>query len=275
MSSWLPAHFPALGLTEPVVLEVIEAAVLPLARTMKFAYLEADDLAQEGRIEALACLPKFDHTKNPKLTSMRDKLAAFVFQHVKRRLLNRKRDLFRRADAPCPQCQAQAPHEETRACRLYVRWAETQNSKAALAGSAAGIGQAEKDYDTTALQESREDSPKHNAEVKEILAILDRELTCEERADWLQMRAGVSLSPQRRRSVKCRIMDILLAHGVEVHLSADERSDVERHLAKKKARATDTLLDRLINNRLTPKDFTTHARSLGIDIDLIEGLIAP
>lgn len=74
-----------------IVLECINYVVDYLAPGFVFRPFDIEDVKQEGRAAALKAIPNFD--PNFKASgSIEEKLKAFLFSHVKKRLINFKRD---------------------------------------------------------------------------------------------------------------------------------------------------------------------------------------
>lgn len=78
-------------LSEAQILFCIDFVVDYLAPGFVFRPFDLDDVKQEGRAAALKSLPGFDPTFK-KSGTMEEKLRAYLFTHVKRRLINFKRD---------------------------------------------------------------------------------------------------------------------------------------------------------------------------------------
>src|SRR5947208_703774 len=83
--------------TEAQVVEAIEKAVGMLAPSFAFGIYDVEDIRQEARIFAIEALPRYDGVRP---------LENFLYSHVKNRLINLRRDKFRRADAPCKACHS-------------------------------------------------------------------------------------------------------------------------------------------------------------------------
>src|SRR5437763_58309 len=95
------------GLTEDVVLAAIDNAVNVLARSFRFGIYDVEDIKQEARIMGLEAVPRWDR-KRP--------LENFLYSHIRNRLINFKRNKFRRNDPPCPKCHQGVPHEHGPLC---------------------------------------------------------------------------------------------------------------------------------------------------------------
>jgi Sigma-70 region 2 len=85
------------GMTEEQVLAAIEKVVSSLAAKFRFGYYEIDDMRQEARAKAIQLIneKKYD-TSRP--------LENFLYTHVRNRLLNFKRDNYKRSEPPCINC---------------------------------------------------------------------------------------------------------------------------------------------------------------------------
>src|SRR5579884_2932262 len=194
----LPHH-----MNEKDVLACIERVVSLLGHRFSFPGYDAEDIEQEGRIMALEALPRYDPRPDADGRPTRP-LANFLMAHVRRRLLNLKRDHYRRSDAPCKACHAGTEHERDRRCEVYAEWKARNDAKAKLARpldiSGVGDGHAgtrvESDVAAT-------------AEMNEMLGRIDRHLDVELRAAYLQMRAGKSVPRDRRVAVEHAVRHIL------------------------------------------------------------------
>ena len=145
-------------------------------------------------------------------------LDGFLFRHVRNRLINAKRDLFRRADAPCKVCHNAvvdgAPGHQDGECEVYRKWRERNDAKARLS----------RPLDLSSISDEQEprmmsSSPVENeAEISELLQVIDERLPLEFRADYLRMRSGVKVSKQRRDVIEQAVLSILSGVGI----SADD-----------------------------------------------------
>jgi hypothetical protein len=157
------------NMTEKDVLDHMERIVLILSPRFVVPGCDCDDIAQEARVMALECLPRYRPEVGP--------LENFMMSHVKRRLINYKRDHYKRCDSPCRACYAGRPcGPDGRCCEAHLKWAARQARKAnvtrpgPLASEPTGGSDVEAD-----------------AEERDILRVVDEYLPVDLRADYLRM----------------------------------------------------------------------------------------
>jgi DNA-directed RNA polymerase specialized sigma24 family protein len=195
-------------MTEDFVLQTIENVVKRLAKKFSFPGFDPDDIAQEGRIMAMDALPRYKAEMGP--------LVNFLTTHVRRRLINLKRNHYRRTDPPCLECyhcdqEGRRPehHDENGYCQNYLRWRSRNDRRACLAASCEANANDE--------QTATPDNASTDVEVKEILSLINRELPVELRSAWLRLRddaAGVPAEMKRR--MEKAIRDILERVGIDL-----------------------------------------------------------
>jgi DNA-directed RNA polymerase specialized sigma24 family protein len=194
------------GLTEAYVLQRIDLVVRLLCRNFFFGYFDLDDIKQEGRVEALLALPRYDPGGFDEEGEPRRKLENFLYAHVRNRLLNFYRNKCRRNDPPCPLCHAgrHGEHDDGQPCGKYLAWKRRNDAKANLLRPVF-MEEAEYTPSTPSTVES-------DAEVNEALALLDRKLPAELRSDYLRMRGGEKLPKARRARVEAAVRAALGGH---------------------------------------------------------------
>lgn len=188
--------------SEKEVLAAIEKAVNILAPSFVFGPYGVDDIKQEARLFALQCLKKYDESRP---------LENFIYSHVKNRLINLKRDKFKRNDPPCKSCHSSSMsferslHADGQLCDKYKSWRARNASKANLMRPL--------DLDHIADEHERntrvESEVESDVETKELLRLIDAQLNVELRATYLQMRAGEPVPKAKRRIVEKAVRDIL------------------------------------------------------------------
>lgn len=176
-------------------METIERSACVLAPSFVFGYFDLDDIKQTARMFGLEALKRWDG-KRP--------LANFLYVHIRNRLINMKRDLLRRTDAPCRGCHEGRPCKDAvgTACPAYAAWAARNNAKASLMRpfampeqeSGAGVSGSGL-LDTLCIEEMRER--------------IDRELPVELRSTYLKMLDGVPVSRVERAAVAEAVRAIL------------------------------------------------------------------
>src|SRR5688500_13353992 len=113
------------NMSEAQVLEAIEKTVRLVAASFRFGYFDVDDMRQQARLFALQALDKYDESRP---------LENFLYTHIKNRLINFKRDKYKRNDPPCQVCHGTIPgestgHEDGALCARYRAWRKRNLSK--------------------------------------------------------------------------------------------------------------------------------------------------
>lgn len=172
------------GKTEQEVLDAIERVVENLAPGFVFGCYDLDDIKQIGRMKGL------DLIESGKYDAGRP-LENYLYTHIKRRLINHKRDKLRRTDSPCAQCQrGDFCGGGVLACAKFSEWLARNDKKADLARAAGHEAELEDDTDFFGA-----------AEKAEILAKIDAQLPVSLRKTYLKMRDGVRVSSEERQKV--------------------------------------------------------------------------
>lgn len=176
------------GSTEDEVLAAIEKAVTILAPSFVFGYYDLEDIKQQARLFGLQALDRFD-TSRP--------LANFVYTHIRNRLINLRRDKLRRNDPPCLSCHTGAPCNSGSYCRRYSLWLNRNNAKASLARPL--------DIDNVSDERERRTqvapSAEVDAEINELVALINEHLPVELREDYLRMKDGIAIPRARRAEI--------------------------------------------------------------------------
>ena len=193
------------GVTEEQFLTVLDNISKRLGHKFKFGYHSFDDMKQQAAVFALEGLEKYDN-KRP--------LENFLWTHVRNRLFNYKRDNYQRPDKPCLSCPLYDPHKKVSTnqcskyldkndCELYDSWNKRNNVKKNLMYLTAV-----EDY-SSLDQVQNEDNNKDYLANKEILDILDKNLTGEEREIYLKFRGGVKINKSDQTKLLNKIKNIL------------------------------------------------------------------
>lgn len=162
------------------VLLLIDDIVNRLAPTFTFGYYDEDDLKQEGRIFAMEALPRYNPNRDTSLKT-------FLYNHVRNRYLNLKRDKYAR---PAPK---NIKDEE------LEKWLKRNSSKRSL-------------IDTLDISDDRNEpySPEYDLiQHKEMLRIIDIHLPVEYRGDYRCLIEDVKLPKSRRVKILEVLKEIL------------------------------------------------------------------
>lgn len=166
-----------------------------LAPLYTFGYYDKDDIAQEAIIIALEVLDKYDPKKSA--------LETFLYIHLNNRLKNLRRDRFQRTDYICPQCNNS--NDDCENC--YHRKQAIQTKKNLLCPISIDNVRAQSESNL-----HTENDPHIEAELNELLFLIDLHLPVDLRADYLRMRDGVSISKSRRDFIELKICEIIEDH---------------------------------------------------------------
>lgn len=164
------------NLSEEEVLECIDYVVDYLAPGFVFRPFDLDDVKQEGRQAALKSLKGFDPNFK-KTGSLQEKLKSYIFTHVKRRLINFKRD----------------EHGQ-------------KEDKYNLRNYASSIYGLEDSHESQILVEQNE----NYIDAKMVTDKILLELEVEYRHDFHKMMSGVTIPKLQREKLFARIKEIIL-----------------------------------------------------------------
>lgn len=188
------------NVTEEQFVQAVDKISRMLAAGFKFGCHTVEDIKQEAAVFALKALDKYDSSRP---------LDNFLYTHIRNRLINFKRDNFRRTDCPCKLCHGMLPgqtrHEGGQFCDKYLVWAERNTSKQNIMNP----------LDITNINDEAEPNTKIESSVvmeacaSESLEKIDYELPVELRATYLQMKEGISIPKTRRDEVVNAVSFIL------------------------------------------------------------------
>jgi RNA polymerase sigma factor (sigma-70 family) len=179
------------------LMRIIDRAVIHLAHSYKFGCFEIEDMMQEGRMEALKAIPKYDDSKNCSLEH-------FIRVHVRNRFKNLKRKHMERLEPPCTYCECETECPEN--CSKRNAWLERNTAKRALMESF--------DSDDVRTQENLAEfpPPTENLMINELQLLMDTHLPFPLRADYRRYLEGVRLPKQRREIIEQEIHRIAQQH---------------------------------------------------------------
>lgn len=184
--------------------EEVEEAMLRVARRLapnfKFGYFTVEDIIQQACLFACECLPRYDPSRP---------LDSFLFSHVRNRLINYKRDNYKRTDCPCKLCYGQLPgftkHEDGMQCEKFKIW-HKRNLRKQNVILPLDIGNIRDESEPRTRTES---TAAVEAETAEILEKIDIELPVELRVYYLLMKEGLSVPKSKRNEVEAAVALIL------------------------------------------------------------------
>lgn len=193
------------GMTEDQVLAIIEKVVIEFAESYTFGYYELDDIKQEARMEAIKALPKYD--PNDSNGNPTRPLANFLFSHVKNRLLNLRRNKYKRTDPPCDLCHNNREHEhdDGHVCKKYLIWKKRNSTKANLTRPLTLDGISEEGEPSIAV----DDKVPNMANINELRDMINEKLDPGLRIDYLRILAKEKIPKARRIAVEIAIKEII------------------------------------------------------------------
>lgn len=194
------------GMTEEQVMAAIEKVVSSLAAKFRFGYHETEDMKQEARLAAIKLmnLKKYD-TSRP--------LENLMYSHVRNRLLNFKRDNYKRTEPPCISCPFYdklckkstnqcAEFLDKLDCKKFFNWKKRNDAKAGLMHP----------VDISSIFDeklSAKSSLMKEIELKEIISIIQAGLPAYVLPLWEKAKNGEKLRKSEREKLQRHIMKIL------------------------------------------------------------------
>lgn len=199
------------GMTEKQVLEDIEKVVREFSSSFAFGYFDTEDIQQQARLEAIMALPKyqaFDKNGNSR------PLTNFLYTVVNSRILNLRRNKYKRNDPPCQLCHngRQSEHFDGKNCKKYLIWKKTNFTKANLTRPLTLDGISEERESNIATSEVVLD----NANLNNMKEMIDQKLDPSLRADYLRMLAKEKIPKVRRKRVEDAVRLIIKDIQTEV-----------------------------------------------------------
>jgi len=191
----------------PESLAIIERVATRLARKFVFGYFTLQDMKQEARLIALQGMKSYDGVRP---------LENFLYKHVKNRLINFKRDNYKRSHCACMECGEAfkegltPPHTNENGepifCDVFKRWHKRNISKQNIV----------EPLDISNINDEKEprmrlyDYAFNECVANEMIERIDMALPTEYRATYLQLREGLVVPKLRRSEVQREIRRILM-----------------------------------------------------------------
>lgn len=200
------------NMTESTVLEIIDKICEKISYKFVFGFYTRDDIKQQAWIFAIEGLEKY----KPEFP-----LENFLWVHVKNRLCNFKRNNYTRLDKPCLKCPLKAyikdrdlctAYSRKQDCSFYSRWESNNLTKQNIV-KPINIGVvAEHQESCMSMQNSFIDQ----LGCKEIIDIIEENLSVEYRPYWLHLKAGIKLYKEDQNKLHDEIVKILQENNVDV-----------------------------------------------------------
>jgi hypothetical protein len=195
------------GQTEDEVVRIMTKVASGLGYKFQFGYHSIEDMKQMGIQFAIEALDKYDETRP---------LENFLWIHVFNRLYNEKRNKYSRPNTPCYQCPLYNTKLESQCenfadrmeCNLYNGWFTRNESKKNLM-STLELDNVNDEYEENMRLEDEDH------ESKELIGLIDSNVSIEFRQDWLRLRDNLKLSKVRRTRILEEISLILEKYGIQ------------------------------------------------------------
>lgn len=194
-------------MSEQQFVEVWEKISKKLGYKFKFGYHSHEDMKQQAAIFALEGLKNYDNTRP---------LENFLWTHVRNRLFNYKRDNYQRPDKPCLTCPFYntncssecSEFDNKNDCSLYSSWIIRNDTKKNIM-KPIGI-----DNINERTKELSTDSLLQNISNKEILKIIDKNISIKNRPIFLKAIGGSKVPKIELKKLLNEIKRILKDHDI-------------------------------------------------------------
>ena len=185
-------------MTESEVLQIIENVVNMVAPTIKIKSMELDDIKQEARYEAIKLLDsgKYDGERP---------LSNFMYIHLRNRLYNLDRNLYKKNDPPCPACHYHASSGcldggNQEPCEKYQKWQDKTKLKKNVVNPVPIDKSPEPLFGGDFIEEIQR---------TELMEYIDGKLDMNLRGTYLKMLDGVVVTKNKKYKVQSAVKSIL------------------------------------------------------------------
>lgn len=193
---------------ETEFLEVWEKISKKLGYKFKFGYHSHEDMKQQAAIFALEGLKNYDKSRP---------LENFLWTHVRNRLFNYKRDNYQRPDKPCLTCpffQPKSSHDcseftNKNDCSLFNSWTTRNDAKKNIMRPIAIDNVSENN------KEIAKDNFLSNIGNKEILTLIDKNVSVKNRPIFLKVLGGSKVPKTELKKLINEIKKILKDHDID------------------------------------------------------------
>lgn len=200
------------GVSEQEFIDIVDAIAVRLAHKFKFGYYTIEDIRQECFIEAIDGLTRYDN---------RRPLSNFLWIHIKNRLCNLKRKKYIRREKPCDNCPLKAylpdidgcsAYDNKLDCDLYNSWFSNNSNKQNIMNP----------VDISCINDESENNMRSSSDIltniasKEIIDLIDKNISISMRKHWLQRKAGENISKKYTIMLMEEITLILEENNIDV-----------------------------------------------------------
>lgn len=188
------------GVSEQEFTEAALKAADMIARKYKFGFYEREDIKQEALVFAIELMA------SNKYDPARQKLAGFIYRHMKNRVINLHRNKMHRTEVPCQRCASGKGHgRDKKTCKVYDRWINRNTSKKNIM-CPVDIGYInDEDESNTRVQ----DTLAQDLDTKHLEEKINSELPVRLRAEYLKLRSGVKLPAGKIQQIREAITHII------------------------------------------------------------------
>jgi len=199
------------GMTEEETIKVINKVIRRLVYKFVFGYYDKDDIYQQAFIFAIDGLERYDNERS---------LENFLWTHIKNRLCTFKRDEYGRHDKPCLSCKRNKydkdndickVYDDIFECKFYSGWIYRTSIKHNLLNPININNVKGNNEEYFSSINSADDIYDGNSLVK----LIDENLPCSLRADYLKMISGIYIPKHKREKVQEAVDTILNEHGYD------------------------------------------------------------
>jgi len=201
-----PSNLPN-NVNEQEFLQVWEKISKKLGYKFKFGYHSHEDMKQQAAIFALEGLKNYDNSRP---------LENFLWTHVRNRLFNYKRDHYQRPDKPCLTCPLYNSKNKTCTefnnimdCSLYEGWIKRNDAKKNI------MKPVNMDVITSTTKEYSCENLFENISNKEILDIIDKNISIKNRPIFLKIKGGSKVLKNDTKKLINEIQKILKDHDIQ------------------------------------------------------------
>lgn len=191
--------------TETQVIDILYAVSRRVARKFTFSYLDFDDIVQEGVIEGIKSLEKYDYSRP---------LENYLYICIRNGLFNFKRKNYTRIDKPCDKCPFNAyirkedkctKYEKKSDCDLYTAWTQRNTAKQNIMDTL-NYEVVRTDGESNMFYESELNELTYG---RELMVFLEEELPVEFLADFQRLKLGITVPKNRREKLMAKIYELL------------------------------------------------------------------
>lgn len=191
--------------SESEVIEILYSVARRVARKYKFSFYDFDDIVQEGVIEGIRALEKYDYNRP---------LENYLYICIRNAMFNFKRKNYTRIDKPCDECPFAAyikrddkctKYESKSLCDLYEAWEARNAAKQNVMDTL--------NYDVVRTDGESNMFYEHDLNEgvfgRDILNYLENHIAVEFLADFQRLQMGITVPKAKRELLMEEIYSLL------------------------------------------------------------------